>query len=245
MKDVYGRLSPGRLIARERDAVTGRLTARREDKRQDSDRSTQPSSGGDAVFARSTRAWWAAGAAAAVVALFVAGAVAVAGRGPDDRSVAVRSAAADSGGTSGPVAPSSGAPPVPPASAIALEYSGGARTRYECSDVTGGGSCAHIDASFDPLSVRCTADGCTLYFFGKSAPLGSSLTLTGDVPAKLGCQPTRWSIQLKPVGGAVTEGIRHPERLVGTASAARPAEQFPGVNCLGADEAYRYEAVPS
>ncbi|MEO7422194.1 MAG: hypothetical protein ABIU87_07355, partial [Ornithinibacter sp.] len=146
MNDVYGRLSPARLLPRERDALTGHLTARREDKHQDFDRSTQqPADQG--LLGRSARVWWAAGLAAVVVAGSVAGAVAIAGRGG---TTSGRIVTAESPSTVPPLPTSS----VTGASAIQLDYTGGELTRHVCTSSIPGDTClGDVDFGFDPLPV--------------------------------------------------------------------------------------------
>lgn len=144
-------------------------------------------------------------------------------------------------------APSPASPTEAPASAIRLDYSGVKVVRRECSDATGAGGCSHIVLSYDPLPVRCTMDGCTVYIIGATpSPIDGPLAMSGDVPDLTSdCAPSHWTIKVTPVGQAVTEGIKHPARLVGTLTAKRAAKILPTFNCLGADEVYRYDATPS
>lgn len=238
MNDVYGRLSPARLLPRERDALTGHLTARREDKRQDSDPSTQqPADQG--LLGRSARVWWAAGVAAVVVAGSVAGAVAIAGRG-GTASGRIVTAALPSTVPSLPTASVTGA------SAIQLDYTGGELTRHVCTSSIPGDTClGDVDFGFDPLPVRCTATECTVYFFdGATAILGGPVAISGSY-TNAPCPEVFWSLELTPIGDSVTEGIRHPARLVGRATAKRKAKNIVSKDCLSGDYEYRYDASPS
>lgn len=238
MKDVYGRLSEADLLPRERDAVSGRLTARRDDKRREQDRSAQPDARGSR-FRPSSR--WVVAGSIALVLLVTAGSFALAGRGPG-ASTGAPTVAGSTTSTSAPSSTSS----EEPATAILLEYTGGKITRNECSDASGKGKCQYYDTPWDPLTVRCTAQGCILYMFGRTVAVDKPANLSGEARSPVAaCQPTRWTVKLTPVGESVTEGLRHPASLVGTATASRPAEVVPGWNCLGGEQAYRYDAAPS
>lgn len=241
MKDVYGRLSEADLLPRERDAVSGRLTARRDDKRREQDQSAGRDARGSRV-ARSGR-WWVAGSIALVL-LVTAGSFALAGRGPQAPTTAPPAAGPTASASSSSV---SSAPSQEPATAILLEYTGGELTRKECSDASGNGGCDYFDTAYDPLRVRCTAQGCLAYLFdARTVAVDQSASVSGEVPApEAACKPTRWTVTLTPVGESVTEGLRHPARLVGTVTVSRPAEVVKGFSCLGAEEAYRYDAAPS
>ena len=134
----------------------------------------------------------------------------------------------------------------PPATAIQLEYAGGSYIRHECSDASGEGGCSYL-AEPPPMSVYCTADGCTLYHYG-TGPIDGPLSMKGSTTAGnvKGCQQTSWTIDFTPVGVAETQGLRHPARITGTVTQSRPAEVLPdGTSCLGADDVYRYDASPS
>ncbi|MDN5767203.1 MAG: hypothetical protein L0H96_09340 [Humibacillus sp.] len=143
--------------------------------------------------------------------------------------------------------PVAASPTEPPATAIRLDYSGGKLARRECSDPSGSDACVYFNGAWDPLTARCTDAGCSIYVFdGVARPIDAPLSSSGDQPnLGKGCAPTHWTLKLTPVGKAVTEGITHPARLIGTVTASRPAESVPGNNCLGAEEAYRYDATPS
>ena len=202
---------------------------------------------------------WSVGGAALLIVVAVTGAVAINGRMPDPpRALASngssRADASPAGGAPVPASASAAALAAtsatePPATAIRLDYSGVKVVRRECSDATGKGGCSHIMTTYDPLPVRCTVDGCTvyLYLFGATqAPIDRTLKMSGDYPdLTSSCAPSHWTIALTPVGQATTEGIRHPARLVGTLTAKRGAKVLPKFNCLGADEVYRYDALPS
>lgn len=241
MKDVYGRLSEADLLPRERDAVSGRLTARRDDKRREQERSARRDTHGSRA-AWSSR-WWVAGFIALVL-LVAAGSFALAGRGPQASTTAPPVV----GPAASTAAPSvSSAPTEAAATAILLEYRGGELTRNECSDASGNGECTYFETVYDPLTVRCTAQGCIASVFGgRPVAADQPASVSGEIPApEAVCKPTRWTIELTPVGESVTEGLRHPARLIGTATVSRPAELVGGFSCLGAEEAYRYDAAPS
>lgn len=117
-----------------------------------------------------------------------------------------------------------------------------------CIDATGGGCGSQIIDTYKILPVRCTAEGCSVYVVDAKARLiDRPLRVTGKVTDTVNpsCAPSRWSVELRPVGRSTTEGVTHPARLVGTITANRPAEVQPGINCFGADEVYRYDATPS
>ncbi len=229
MKQVYRDLAdPGRLLARERDVVTGRRTALRDDKGRR----------GEQQAPRIAPRTWVASALAAVVVVaggFVGARELLA---PDDVALPAPTAATSAPATSAP-------PTEAPATAILLDYAGGELVRHECSDATGDGECAYYPDDYTPLPVRCTADGCTVYSI-EDGPIDAPLRRSGTVPAADGrCEPTAWTLDLAPVGEATTEGIRHPARIVGTVTKSRPAEDLGDVNCLGAEDEYRYDATPS
>jgi hypothetical protein len=202
---------------------------------------------------------WSVGVAVLLLVVAITSAVAISGQISRPSSASPGSSASrasTSAAAGGPIPVSASAAPLtptsdtePPATAIRLDYSGVKVLRRECSDATGGGGCGHIMDDYDPLPVRCTMKGCTvyLYLFGATqAPVDGPLRMSGDYPDPTSdCAPSHWTIDLTPVGHAVTEGIRHPARLVGTLTARRGAKILPKFNCLGADEVYRYDAVPS
>lgn len=232
MKGVYRDVpSLRRLLPRERDAVTGRLTGSRDDKgrRDDAGRTRRPR-----------------GRTAGIVA---AAAVVLVGGGVAARALFTEGDRAPSTVTGSPTSSSDPVPtPTPsdaPATAISLEYAGGSLVRQECSDPTGNGACSYFP---DPgsISLYCTADGCTLYHYG-TGPIDGPLRLAGTTQALTdGCQETSWTLDLRPSGTSSTEGVSHPARIVGTVTAVRPAEVLPdGTNCLGAVQEYRYDATPS
>ena len=116
----------------------------------------------------------------------------------------------------------------------------------ECSDAAGTGECFRFDTHYDPLVVRCTSDDCLIYIYGRTRSIRAPFSMSGDVQdPKSDCAPTHWSIKLTPVGQSITEGIKHPTRLVGEGTASRPAQLLPKFNCLGAKEVYRVDATPS
>lgn len=206
---------------------------------------------------------WSVGGAALLLVVAITGAVAITGRTPDPlRALAGNGSSRGAGSpTAGAPVPASAsvsasaaalaaaAPTEPPATAIRLDYSGVKVVRRECSDATGAGGCSHIMTTYDPLLVRCTVGGCTVYLSllgATQAPIDRTLKMSGDYPdLTSSCAPSHWTIALTPVGQATTEGIRHPARLVGTLTAKRGAKVLPKFNCLGADEVYRYDALPS
>lgn len=268
MNDVYGRVAATRLLPRERDVVSGRLTGRRDDKRRD-DRRHDPHRVGSSTRWKnrtrpgrqgtSPRMWWAAGCAALLLVATITGAVAVAGRTPDSQSAAPPPRSSASGGASAAGSPRASAssiaalpvaaspsPAEPPATAIRLDYSGGKVTRKRCTDASGGGECFRFNTEYDPLVVRCTADGCKIYAYGRTSSLAAPVSMVGDVPdPDSDCAATHWTIKIQPVGQSVTEGIRHPARLVGVATSSRPAALLAKFNCLGAEEVYQVDATPA
>lgn len=236
MRGVYRDVASGRrLLPRERDVVTGRLTGSRDDKgRRD-----------DAVRPRRPRGRTVAGAGLAAAVILVGGGLAA-------RALLTDGDRAPSAVTGSPTTTTTTttavAPPTPseaPATAISLEYVGGRLVRQECSDASGKGECSYFP---DPgsISLYCTADGCTLYHYG-TGPIDGPLRLAGRTDAETdGCQQTSWTMDLSPSGVSRTEGVSHPARIVGTVTAVRPAELLPdGTNCLGAVQEYRYDATPS
>ncbi len=251
MKDVYRDVSHWRrLLPRERDVVTGRRAGFRDDKREDDRQQDRSQTAGDrGASHRLLGAGMSAGTAAlvatAVVVALAAGGLGVralmSSSGPGGASAGATPGSSASG-VAGVPAPALSAPP---ATAIQLEYAGGGYVRHECSDAKGEGTCVYFDDP-GPLSVYCTADGCTLYHFGEGS-IDAPLVLAGRTSAETdGCQQTSWSLDLTPVGVAVTEGLEHPARITGTVTQSRPAEVLPdGTNCLGAEDEYRYDAVPS
>ncbi|GAA4114593.1 hypothetical protein GCM10022415_10610 [Knoellia locipacati] len=276
MNDVYGDVPDWRrLVPRERDVVTGRLTGQRDDKRHD-DQHDADSDGlsqqGVSTSGRSLATLSSSASVPAVIAVVVAvvavvgvggllGARALGGSGDDAGRTSTGAAgvptpgapgapgAGSTGGPGGATGPAGGASatvaPPAAATAITLEYSGGKLTVDRCTDLSGKGKCTKFPDDYDPLTVRCTADGCTVYYI-KEGPLTGPLTMAGRTKAITdGCQQTSWDIRLTPVGEAVTEGIRHPARLVGVAHTSRVPEMFPTVNCLGAEQTYVYDATPS
>ncbi|CAN7278716.1 hypothetical protein [Knoellia sp. LjRoot47] len=277
MNDVYGDVPDWRrLVPRERDVVTGRLTGQRDDKRHDDqdqhDADTHgssqhaPTMSGRSFASLSTSASVPAviATAVAVLAIVVAGGVlgarALGGAGDAAPASAGTAGVLTPGATGGPetgatggagdVTGSPGAAsatdaPAAVASAITLEYSGGKLTVDRCTDLSGKGECDKFPNDYDPLTVRCTVDGCTVYYV-REGPLTGPLTMSGKTNgATEGCQETSWDISITPVGEAVTEGIRHPARIVGVAHTSRVAEQLPTVNCLGAEQTYVFDATPS
>ncbi|WP_377645331.1 hypothetical protein [Oryzobacter terrae] len=268
MKDVYREVSHWRrLLPRERDVVTGRREGFRDDKREDdpqADRSQQSQGSGDGgagggLLGTGVPVGTAALVAAAVVVALGAGGLGVRALVSDDGDDPPSAVSTSGpGGAPGGAVAGSGAPtasggagvPVPvqsepPATAIQLEYTGGSFVRRECTDLSGEGECEYY-ADPIPLSVYCTADGCTLYHFGTGS-IDGPLSLKGRTSADTeGCQQTSWTLDFTPVGVAVTQGLRHPARITGTMTQSRPAELLPdGTNCLGGDEVYRYDASPS
>ncbi len=265
MKDVYRDVSHWRrLLPRERDVVTGHREGFRDDKREDDrqqDQSHQSQASGDGgashgLLGAGVSVGTAALVATAVVVALGAGGLGVRALVSDDAD-GPPAATAGTGGAPGGLSPGASATasgiagvPVPaqgepPATAIQLEYAGGSVVRHECSDASGKGGCAYFDAP-GPISVYCTAAGCTAYSFG-SGSIDGPLSLRGQTAAETdGCQQTSWTLDLTPVGTAVTEGLSHPARITGTATQSRPAEVLPdGTSCLGAEDEYRYDAAPS
>lgn len=273
MKDVYRDVSHWRrLLPRERDVVTGHRAGFRDDKREDdqqdrSDQSQQSHGSGDGgashgLLGAGVSVGTAALVTAAVVVALGAGGLGVRalvsddGDSPPAASATTGTSGAPGGapggvspGTSGTASGVAGVPvpaqSEPPATAIQLEYAGGSVVRHECSDASGKGGCAYFDPP-GPISVYCTADGCTAYSFG-SGSIDGPLSLRGQTAAETkGCQQTSWTIDLTPVGVAETQGLRHPARIAGTITQSRPAEVLPdGTSCLGAEDEYRYDASPS
>jgi len=261
MRDVYRDVPHRRrLLPRERDVVTGHRAGFRDDKRDDrqQDQSQSQSSGsegsGHGLLGTGVSVGTAALVALGVVVALAAGGLGVRalvsddGEGPPTATSTSGPAAAPGGASPG--ATGAGAVPVPsqseaPATAIQLEYTGGSVVRHECSDASGEGGCAYFDSP-GPISVYCTADGCTAYHFGTGS-IDGPLSLKGQTNAETdGCQQSRWTLDLTPVGTAVTEGLRHPARITGTVTQSRPAEVLPdGTSCLGAEDEYRYDATPS
>lgn len=271
MKDVYRDVSHWRrLLPRERDVVTGHRAGFRDDKRDEDrqqDQSQQSQSSGDGgaghgLLGAGVSVGTAALVTAAVVVALGAGGLGVRALVSDDGD-APPSASSTSGtggepgaapggvtpGASGTASGVAGVPvpaqSEPPATAIQLEYAGGSVVRHECSDASGEGGCAYFDAP-GPISVYCTAAGCTAYHFGTGS-IDGPLRLSGQTNAETdGCQQSRWTLDLTPAGTAVTEGLSHPARITGTVTQSRPAEVLPdGTSCLGAEDEYRYDAVPS
>jgi len=258
VNDVYGDVPDWRrLVPRERDVVTGRLTGQRDDKRRNDHQDQPQHDASSQVAGHAVRSFSVPAVIATVVAVLavvgvagVLGARAIGG-GDDDTSARgpgatsrpdVGGSGAGGGGTPG--ASATVAPPAA-ATAITLEYSGGKLTVDRCTDLSGKGKCDRFPNDYDPLTVRCTAEGCTVYYV-KEGPLTGPLTMSGTTKALTnGCQQTSWDISLTPVGEAVTEGIRHPARLVGVAHTSRVAEMLPSVNCLGAEQTYVFDATPS
>ncbi len=260
MKDVYRDVSHWRrLLPRERDVVTGHRAGFRDDKREDDQQQdqSQPSGDGGAshgLLGAGVSVGTAALVAAAVVVALAAGGLGVRALVSDDGDAppAASSTSVPAGASGGvsPGATGAGGVPVPsqseaPASAIQLEYTGGRVVRHECSDASGEGGCSYFDSP-GPISVYCTADGCTAYHFGTGS-IDGPLSMEGQTNAETdGCQQSSWTLDLTPVGTAVTEGLRHPARITGTVTQSRPAEVLPdGTSCLGADDVYRYDAAPS
>ena len=252
MNDVYGDVPDWRrLVPRERDVVTGRLTGQRDDKRRDDHQDRSQHDAGSQVAGRAVRSFSVPAVVATVVAvLAVVGVGGLLGAralgGGNDKGTSARGPSASSApsavGSSGATATL--APPAA-ATAITLEYSGGRLTVDRCTDLSGKGECDTFPDDYSPLTVRCTAEGCTVYYV-KEGPLTGPLTMSGTTKARTnGCQQTVWDISLTPVGEAVTEGIRHPARLVGTAHTSRVAQLLPTVNCLGAEQTYVFDATPS
>ncbi len=187
VKDVYGRLAESRLLPRERDVVSGRLSARRDDKRQDRD---QPeSSPGPRARRRlgrasrshpSPRTRWAVGGAGLLLVAGIAGAFAIAGGTPETPSALSptgSSATAGSSTAGGPPAvPAPASPTEPPVTAIRLDYSGGKLVRNTCSDPSGRGKCSPWDVQEATLTVRCTPGAVTSRIRGRGAlpPTGRS-----------------------------------------------------------------------
>lgn len=269
MSDVYGRVSVSQLLPRERDVTSGRLTARRDDKRRhdkprdDSGHAPVPRRGSRTRLGSPSitpRVWWSVAGAAVLLVAIITGAVAVAGR-PSQTPTALtaeQSTTAEAPSAAGGPKPASASPAVspstlatavptePPATAIRLDYAGGTLVKKECSDAAGTGKCFHFDTQYDPLVVRCTPKDCLLYAYGRSGSIRVPIRLSGDVQDPTSdCAPTHWTIKLSPVGESVTEGIRHPARLVGMATASRPAQLLGKFNCLGSVEVYRVNATPS
>lgn len=89
MNDVYGRLSESGLLPRERDVVSGRLTARRDDKRRDDKNHEEPARASRSAArtrlgrpSLTPRLGWTVGGAALLLVVAVTGAVAFTGRMP-------------------------------------------------------------------------------------------------------------------------------------------------------------------
>jgi hypothetical protein len=224
-----------RLVPRERDPVTGRRTRTRDEKHER--RARRPRS--RLVVAAAIAAVVVVTAAAVTLAVVLPGSDDDAATRPESGGEAAPTTATDLTG----VTPSSVADP--PATAITLQYSGGNLTRAICTDLLGG-SCTYPwqgQTEYDPLTVRCTPQGCTVTLF-ETHELGGGLDATGAAPAGDGCEPTVWTLSLDAVGTAVTHGIEHPARLVGTVTQFRPPEVLAAVNCLGGDEEYVYDATP-
>jgi hypothetical protein len=235
---VYGSVTDAaRLLPRERDARTGRRIAERQDKRSD----PRHRSAGR----RRARALAVAGAVVAVLA--IAGvAVAVAGPGDAPGEAVRRDPGSGVTTTSG----AAGQPPFtdPPATAISLQYRGGAFSARECTDLLDQGGCDLVAFNaFDPLTVRCTPDGCQVEFVGRMIPLdpGASSSTTSPHSDDPACGTQSWTIELESVGTARTHGIEHPARLVGRATNDAPASVVPTSDCLGRHEVYDYDAVPA
>ena len=238
MKGAYGSVpEPARLLLRERDAVSGRRTGGRDEKGRRRVQESHPPRW------PVSRVLVAVGLAAMPLALlgFV---VATRGAG-DGEDVATPNVTETPDRDPGP--PVTTPPTDPPATAIALSYSGGTLSRRVCTNLEGG-PCETSSSDFDPLAVRCTAQRCTVDDFGEVAvPLVPGLSRSGTLlntrfPE---CPPLFWTLTLEPVGRAVTRGIGHPARLVGTAATVTVPSSTPGSNCLGAEEEYTYDAVPS
>lgn len=202
MNDVYGSIAtPDRLVARERDPVTGRLTRTRDEKRSDpaarpprlpmpaptgpSDRgpARDGESGAASPVARGGRPLLVGGLAALLlVGAGIGYAVTRRDPGPSTGAAVVTAGAPGTSGSTSSGAPVvvSPLPPQPPwpndpaPSAILFTYAGGRLTESVCLDPTGGGGCSNLaDQRFDPVPVLCTTAGCTVYLFGdKVAAIG-------------------------------------------------------------------------
>jgi hypothetical protein len=233
---VYGRVSDhDRLLAAERDPVTGRRELGRDDK-------------GDRSRTRPKRPRSLVTAAAVVAAVVVAAIVVVAlvGGGddgadqqtattspPGDRTTSARTGEGASTETTELVA-----------SAISLSYTGGTLETATCSSAAAN-TCEVEPFGWDPLAVRCTADGCSVTLLGVTFTLDGTTPVAIDVPyegPECGTAPVTGT--LVPVGSATTRGVTHPARITGTVQVSIAARLVPTADCIGVEQVYVYDAVP-
>lgn len=242
MNGVYRSIADrDRLLRKERDPVTGRLVRTRDQK-------GRQAGGSDIVPPPARRSRFVIAAAVAVLVLVAMAGVAAAVHarrdsrdGADQRSAENRSAAPrTTAGSQGTTAVTD-----PPATAISLTYTGGTFTRRVCTDLLSPGACVPTSTGFDPLPVRCTPQQCQVTIFGQTVPLTATTNATGAFPyAGPQCGTAPWSVELRAVGSKVTRGIKHPARLVGQGTLTGQAQVLPDADCIGADEAYQYDAAP-
>jgi hypothetical protein len=215
---------PAGLLPAERDPVTGRRVARRDDKRR-------------RRRVRRTRRPWLVAAGVAVVIVTGAAVVAALVAGGDDASSA-RTRDASKRAT----ATTSTDDIV--ASAISVQYRGGRQTSKTCVSATGS-ACRAPVVPWEPLDVRCTADGCTLTLFDRTLPIGTATTSYSTLfpyeNPECGTAPVTGS--LRGVGEVVTHGVRRPRRIVGTVRVDALAHQLPGYDCNGGVQEFRYDAT--
>ncbi|CAN5752900.1 hypothetical protein BH10ACT1_BH10ACT1_13500 [soil metagenome] len=248
MTEVYGSIAGGRqLLRKEREPLTGRLVRTRDQKGQ-----------GESSPPPARRAPRRALVAAGIVVLVVAAAtsaVALTRGGPDEQDARNGGAAAATRSATGGgvVAAADGDAATttltdPPATAITVVYSGGTFTRKVCTDLLDSGACSTVVFDeFDPLTVRCTPEGCSTQFAEHTVVLSSDVSESFETAHSADpddCAVQSFTLELHAVGSMTTHGIRHPARLTGRATNEALAEVLPTANCLGRSEVYEYDAVP-
>jgi hypothetical protein len=179
----------------------------------------------------------AGGAAAVVVAATAA--IALSTGGDDASSTRARTRR---DGTSAPGTGSDGIV----AGAISADYRGGRQTVKTCVDPSGA-PCTPRAIPWEPLPVRCTADGCTATIFGTTVRLGDAAAAysTNFVYERPDCGTAPMTGSLRAVGHTTTHGVRRPVRIVGTLRLDATPHAVPGANCLGGVQEYRYDATAS
>jgi len=201
--------------------------ARRDDKRRDRHRARRP-----------RRPWLVGGAVAVVIVVGAVVAAALAGGG-DTSSSRSRAGAGNGAATSG-------AQDDVAVGAISADYRGGRQTVKTCVDATGA-ACTARTLPWEPLTVRCTAAGCTAAVFNTTVTLGSGATpyRADFVYESPECGTVPMVGSLRSVGHVTTHGLQRPQRIVGTLRIDAPAHQIPGFDCLGGVQEYAYDASAS
>jgi hypothetical protein len=130
------------------------------------------------------------------------------------------------------------------AGAITADYRGGHLVTETCVD-SSGATCVPPKFDWEPLVVRCTAEGCTATIFNTTIALDDSpasyQTAFGYEDPACGTAPVTGS--LRGVGHVIEHGLERPRRIVGRLRLDATAHRIPTADCLGGVREFAYDAT--